>query len=276
MRKENSMRYAAIVIVVVFMISTATPAIALARPPLAGEVSVEIVSDSGRAFQSFPHQDFVRGQSRLIKKYLEAKKGENYRIVIRNNTPERIGVVIAVDGRNIISGNRSNLKNSEMMYVVSPYEQAQYDGWRTADNEVHRFYFTEPTDSYSVRTFADSSAMGVIAVAVFREKVRSQPLLERNQGSVAPAAPSSSEPARSKGKALVDERAGTGFGDSQYSPVIRVEFEPERAPSQKTLVKYEWRETLCSRGLLQCVKDRKSRLWDQGGYAPYPPECPMN
>jgi hypothetical protein len=38
-------------------------------------------------------------------------KGENYSIVIRNNTPERIGVVIAVDGRNIITGEKSFLKN---------------------------------------------------------------------------------------------------------------------------------------------------------------------
>jgi len=270
------MRYLAIVVVVVFMVSTATPVIALARSPLAGEVSVEIISDSGRNFQSFPYQDVVRGQTRMIKKYLEAKKGENYGIVIRNNTPERIGVVIAVDGRNIISGGRSDLKNRETMYIVGPYEHAQYDGWRTTDSEVHRFYFTEPTDSYAVRTFADSSAMGVIAVAVFREKVRPQPLLERNQGSAAPVAPSSSEPARSKGKALADESAGTGFGDSQYSPVIRVEFEPELAPSQKTLVKYEWRETLCRKGLLQCGKDQKNRLWDQEGYAPYPPGYQVN
>jgi hypothetical protein len=276
MRKENSMRYLAIVVVVVFMVSPATPVIALARPPLAGEVSVEIVSDSGRTFQSLPHQDLVRGQTRLIKKYLEAKKGENYRIVIRNNTPERIGVVIAVDGRNIISGGRSDLKNSETMYIVGPFEHARYEGWRTTDSEVHRFYFTEPTDSYAVRTFADSSAMGVIAVAVFREKVRPQALLEQKREEAVPAAPSSSEPQRSKGKALADESAGTGFGNSQYSPVVRVEFEPEPAPSQKTLVKYEWRETLCRKGLLQCGKDRKNRLWDQEGYAPYPPGYPMN
>lgn len=273
------MRYLASVVVVVFMVSTATPVIALARPPLAGEVSVEIVSDSGRTFQSLPHQDLVRGQTRLIKKYVEAKKGENYRIVIRNNTPERIGVVIAVDGRNIISGGRSDLKNSETMYIVGPYEHAQYYGWRTTDREEHRFFFTEPTDSYAVRTFADSTAIGVIAVAVFREKFRPQLHLEQKRDEAVPTAPSSSEPHRSGGKALADESdesAGTGFGNSRYSPVIRVEFEPECTPSQKTLVKYEWRETLCRKGLLQCGKDRKNRLWDQEGYAPYPPGCQMN
>jgi hypothetical protein len=194
--------------------------------------------------------------------------------MIKNNSPERIGVVIAVDGRNIISGSRSDLNNSETMYIVNPYEHARYDGWRTTDNEVHRFYFTEPADSYSVRTFADSSAMGVIAVAVFREKERLQPMYERKDGEAAPAAPSIDGAAKSQRKTYSDERAGTGFGDARYSPVVRVAFEPERVPVQKMLVKYEWRATLCRKGIIQCGQDRKNRLWDQDGYAPYPPGHP--
>ncbi len=118
--------------------------------------------------------------------------------------------------------------------------------------------------------------MGVIAVAVFREKDRPQPVLEQKRKEATPAALSSSGAGRNREKALADESAGTGFGDAQYSPVIRVEFEPERIPVQKTLVKYEWRETLCRKGILQCGPDRKNRLWDQDGYAPYPPGYPVN
>ncbi len=270
------MRYLVIGIVIIFMTATAASAMAHARPTIPGEVSIEIVSDSGSMLQSFPHQDLWRGGTRLIKSFLEAKKGEPYGIVIRNNTPERIGAVIAVDGRNIISGNRSDLKRNETMYIVNPHEDARYDGWRTSDSEVHRFYFTEPADSYSVRTFADSSAMGVIAVAVFREKDRPHPVLEQTRKEAAPAAPSSAGAERSREKALADESAGTGFGDAQYSPVIRVEFEPERNPIQKMLVKYEWRETLCRKGIIQCGQDRKNRLWDLDRYAPYPPGYPAN
>ncbi len=265
------MRSTIIAMVIIFMTAIAAPVQAHSRPPFPGDVSVEIVSDRGSMYQSFPHQDLWKGGTRLIKKYLEAKKGEPYGIVIRNNTPERIGVVIAVDGRNIISGGMSDLKRSETMYIVNPHEYARYDGWRTSDSEVHRFYFTDPSDSYSVRTFADSSAMGVIAVAVFREKDRPQPVLEQKRKEAAPAAPSASGGGRSQEKALADESAGTGFGDAQYSPVIHVEFEPERMPVQKTIVKYEWRETLCRKGILQCGQERKNRMWDQDGYAPYPP-----
>ena len=270
------MNYTIIGTLFVFAVTLTSPAYAHTRPFLRGAVSVEIVSDRGTAFQSVPFQDFRRGETRILKQYLEAKKGENYGIVIRNNTPERIGVVIAADGRNIISGSRSDLKNSETMYIVNSYETTRYDGWRTSEREVHRFYFTEPADSYSVRTFDDSSAMGVIAVAVFREKERQRLHLEQKQNEVAPAAPSTGDARRGNGKSLADEGAGTGFGDTEYSPVIRVEFEPEGIPIQKILVKYEWRETLCRRGILQCEQNRENRLWDQGEYVPYPPGYPRN
>jgi len=269
------MRNSVIGIIIAVLVSTA-PVFGHGRAPLAGEVSVEIISDNGSVFRSFPASDRRKDQTHLIKKYLEAKKGENYGIVIRNNSPERLGVVIAVDGRNIITGSRSDLGNNETMYIVNAYEHARYDGWRTTDNEIHRFYFTEPADSYSVRTFADSSAMGVIAVAVYREKDRPRPQLDMSRNEAAPAAPSMDSAARSQGKARESESAGTGFGDSRYSPVVRVEFEPERFPVQKTLIKYEWRETLCKKGILSCVKEKKNRLWDNEGYAPYPPGYPRS
>lgn len=274
-RKGNNMRYALIGIVTIVM-ATATPALAHSRAPLPGEVTLEIVSDSGSVFRTIPHETFRTNGTQVVKNYLEARKGENYGIVIRNNTPERIGAVIAVDGRNIISGNKSGLKSSEMMYIVNGYESARYDGWRTSQEQVHKFYFTEPVDSYSVKTFADSSAMGVIAVAIYREKERPQPLYERNKSELAPAAPSAGSAARSKGKMLADESAGTGFGDAQYSPAVKVEFEPERTPARKMLVKYEWRDVLCRKGLLRCGQDTGNRLWDENEYAPYPPGYPGN
>ncbi len=272
------MRDTIIGIVMAVLLATA-PAFSHVRPPLPGGVNVEIVSDGGSIFQDIPHQDLWNGGTHIVKKYLEARKGANYGIVIKNNTPERIGVVIAVDGRNIISGKRSDLKNSETMYIVNAFEQARYDGWRTSNDEVHRFYFTNPSDSYSIKTFNDSSAMGVIAVAVFREKERPQTFYEQRdqrQGEAAPAAPSAGSSSRSMGKPRADESAGTGFGDSRYSPVIKVEFEPERTPIQKTLLKYEWRETLCRKGILRCGYETGNRLWDADGYAPFPPGYGVN
>ena len=238
---------------------------------LKGEVSVEVVSDRGMTLVTVPHKDFWKGGTRIIKKYLEAKKGGNYGIVIRNMTSERIGVVVAVDGRNIISGKRSDLRSSEDMYLVNSYEQGCYDGWRTDQNTVHRFYFTDPGDAYSTRTFNDASALGVIAVAVYREKDRPGPRQELKKWDSAPAAPSMGSAEQSKPLAAKDEAAGTGFGEGEYSPTVRVAFEPEPAPVQKTLVKYEWREVLCRKGILNCGPEIGNRLWDDGEYASYPP-----
>ena len=270
------MCYLLISIIAAITMTVATPSYAHNRGPLSGEVSIEIVSESGSSFLSIPHKDFTKGETHIIKKYLEARREENYDIVIHNRTPERIGAVIAVDGRNIISGKKSDLKNSEDMYIVNGYGQGRYGGWRTASDKVHKFYFTDMSDAYAMRTFSDSTAMGVIAVAIYREKERPKRLYEQKRPDNAPTAPSAESSAKGKTGALRDERAGTGFGDEQYSPVIRVVFEPDLTPAQKTLIKYEWREVLCRKGILNCRLEPKNRLWDEDEYAPYPPGYPRN
>ena len=265
------------ILAVIIAVLGGTPAYSSNRPILPGEVGIEVVSDRGTVFQAIPYKDFWTDGTRVNKRYLEARKGENYGIIITNRTPERVGVVIAVDGRNIITGKRSELRDPEMMYIVNAYETARYDGWRTSNDEVHRFFFTDEADSYSARTFSDSSAMGVIAMAVYREKERPRPLLEEKlEGQTAPAAPSAGATSKSADRAPAKENAGTGFGEAQYSPVVTVQFEPERSPMQKTLVKYEWREVLCRKGIIACGRETGNRLWDADGYAPYPPGYPKN
>jgi hypothetical protein len=249
----------------------AAPAYPHAEDRLKEEVSVEIVSDQGRAFLTIQHRDFWTGRTHIIKRYQVAGKNENYGIVIRNNTPVRIGLVVAVDGRNIITGERSNLRSTEEMYVVGSFEQARFDGWRTAQDTVNRFYFTDKMDAYAQRTFNDSSALGVIAVSVYQEQRKPDRFLGLNQQKSAPA-PAAEGRARGKASgAMQDESVGTGFGDEQYSPIIRVAFEPESSPVQKTLIKYELREVLCRKGLLNCGQKSGNRLWDEGEYALYPP-----
>ena len=265
------MRHLIIFILAVIMAAAAAPAYSSGGSRYGEAVSIEIVSDHGNTFLVVPHKDYWKRGTHIIKQYLEARQGEYYGICIRNMTPDRIGVVIAVDGRNIISGKKSDLKNSEPMYIVNSYGYGRYDGWRTASDTVHKFYFTDMADSYAMRTFSDYSAMGVIAVAVYREKERPQPLYEQKRLYDAPAGPSSEDSLRGKAEAFSGERAGTGFGDERYSPTIRVAFEPERQPVQKTLIKYEWREVLCKKGILHCQAEPRNRLWDEDQYAPYPP-----
>jgi hypothetical protein len=267
------MRYALFWISAVVIIAMTATASAHGGDPWKGEVAIEVVSDSGSAFRSIPLRSFRSGGTRIVKHYLEARRGENYGVIVRNMTPKRIGVVLAVDGRNIISGKRSDLGSHESLYVLNGCEQARYDGWRTAEDRVHRFYFTETADSYAAKTFGDTTAMGVIAVAVYRERERPRPQHEQKRRENAPAPPAES-PAEGRAGALMDRSAGTGFGDGKHSPTVTVAFEPEPVPVQKSLIKYEWRETLCRKGILPCRQERGNRLWDEDGYAPYPPGYP--
>jgi hypothetical protein len=257
-----------LIIAVLVVMMAAVPALSMGRQPSQEAVSIEVVSDSGGVFQTIPHEDFWKGSTHVFKKYLEAKNGERYGIIVRNRTSERVGVVIAVDGRNIISGKQSDLGKNEMMYIVNAGETARLDGWRTGQDQVHRFYFTDASDSYTIKTFGDSSALSVIAAAVYREKP--QPQLKQKREVPAAGAPREKE-SKSADRALAGENAGTGFGEAQYSPVITVQFEPERTPVQKILVKYEWHDVLCRKGILQCGHKLGNRLWDENPYAPYPP-----
>ena len=232
-------------------------------------ISIEVVDDSGRSFTK--HQ--YRNNYKSHRAYLEAKKGQNYNLKVHNRSNKRIAVVIAVDGRNIISGKKSNLQNNERMYVLGPYKTATYKGWRTGQNKVNRFYFTDSGNSYAA-AWGDHSAMGVIAAAVYEEKAPEyQPDYYSNK--VAPSA---------KRRSATAEKAGTGYGREEHSASVRVNFRPKSAVAAKYFYKYEWRKTLCEHNVIQCqptyYNKPDNRFWPydsynnnrgNGAYAPPPP-----
>ena len=236
-------------------------------------VEVRIIADHGSEFAKYRAYPRCRQQGNFF--YVEAVKGDRYSIEVSNKSGSRIGVVIAVDGRNIISGQKSDLKRNERMYIIGPYETNTFEGWRTGMDRTNRFYFTEQSDSYAEKVFNDASAMGTIALVVHREKLpeivpySDQPSLMNE--SPAGAAPSASSENRSAGKAKLqkDEEAGTGFGETTYSLARVVQFEPEHAPAERIILKYEWRSELCRKGIIGCGP--KNRFWpDDQEFAPIP------
>jgi hypothetical protein len=102
--------------------------------------------------------------------YFQAFAGRNYSLVLRNNSAERVGVLIAVDGLNVVSGVKSGLQGTEPMYVLGPYESATIDGWRTSLDDVRRFVFVDEARSYASRTGQANGDMGWIRVLAFREQ----------------------------------------------------------------------------------------------------------
>lgn len=260
------------------------PALACAMHPSGQvDIDIDIVNAGGRAFALFPTDSEAHD---VYRAYLEARNQEPYRIRVRNRSARRVGLVIAVDGRNIISGAKSDLERDERMYILDPWQSAEYEGWRTGSDRVNEFYFTEWRDSYA-EAFGDRSARGVIAVAVYREREReahhlfrrddrfAEPEAERGadarERSRAPAAAS----APSGEKARAESQPGTGFGNEVYSPSRRVAFDAERNAASRYFIKYEWRDSLCRRGVIDCGERVPNRFWDGNdryGFAPPPPK----
>jgi hypothetical protein len=245
-----------------------------AAGPIGTAVTLELCTDRG-SLPLYP-APAARGSR---KAYAEATQGAAYRIRVRNRLDCRVGVVIAVDGRNIISGGKSWLGSGERMYVLEPGEAQELAGWRTAQDKVHRFYFTSVPDTYAA-AFGDTTAMGVVAMAVYPEAPRIEPVpcpgprpaLDRP----APAAPPPVEERRSLSRdatgsaARKSEAAGTGYGEEVYAPSNAVHFEPVAEARETCYIKYEWRETLVRLGVLRDPERPYNRLWDDG-YAPPPP-----
>ncbi len=257
------------------------------------DVSVDVVSNDGRRFATYP----AHSESHDVRRaWLEARHREPYRIRVRNRSAQRVGLVIAVDGRNIISGARSELAPDERMYVLEPWEGAEYEGWRTSSERVNEFYFTDWPDSYA-EAFGDRSARGVIAVAVYGERHAQrqreryvpdssgpssdydryegkEPEARRGSASRSDRSAPQSAPAPAASDAARSEKsAGTGFGDEVHSPVRIVRFEAERSPAARHFIKYEWRDRLCRMSVIDCDGSEPNRFWpdDRFGYAPYPP-----
>lgn len=228
------------------------------------DVEIEVVSD--RAGEKREYQ--VDSSRRNQRSYIAVKNGEQYSIRVRNNTGERIGVVLAVDGRNIINGKKSWLKHNEPKYVLGPWETAEYEGWRSSRNRVNRFYFTDVDDSYA-DAWDDHSAMGVIAAAVYREKAYKPKKRHYSDNDRSRRHSSKSE--------MRAGSAGTGFGESEWSSSRKVSFKARNKPVYKKFIKYEWRKTLCRMGVIERCgrRDRylDNRLWSDrtdGDFAPYP------
>jgi len=236
-------------------------------------VEVSVITDNGWALPFYP----AKIRHDLKKVYAEAFKGDHYRIVVRNKLNRRVGVVVAVDGRNIISGEKSYLKNTERMYIIDAYSTNEYSGWRTGQDKINRFYFTNVPDSYAA-AFGDESAMGVISVVAYPEILRYEPPMDysslapkmsrKEQSSDKAAAPSA------QGNAKAMESAGTGYGAEEYSPSYRIQFDPENRAVESILIKYEWHKTLCKMNIINCGRTYEhscNRLWENDGYAPPPP-----
>ena len=240
------------------------------------QTAVEIVDRSeGRVLPIYWHEG---------RRYVVGKPGNEYAIRVRNGSNGRILAVMSVDGVNVITGDTAAPAQSG--YVLSPDESADIGGWRKNMSHTAAFYFTALPDSYAARTGRPDN-VGVIGVAVFRERQRVVPLGELKPGdasraqaqSPAPAARAeggmaSNDAAESAARVLKD-RLGTGHGRSESSYASYTQFErASTTPVETITIYYDSYQNLFAQGVpvatAPIARFRPDPFPDRGRFVPDP------
>ncbi len=214
------------------------------------------------------------------RRYVEAQRGENYALRIHNHTGRRVGVLISVDGLNVVNGERSALASHEPMYVLDAWETATIRGWRTSLKEIRKFVFVDEERSYATRTGQENGDLGWIRVLAFEEVPPvtmydpSQRNREHDRGdwqrdelsAAKPEAPgaegralgkskpqdtaqSAPQTLESSGKTDSKSFPGTGWGDRQRDTVRETWFDPQACAVDQLVMRYEYARGLADLGI---------------------------
>ena len=223
----------------------------------AGRLAEVLVVDrnSGQPLRTYYH----RGEY-----WVAGTPGARYGIEIRNTLHERLLAVTSVDGVNVLTGDTARWDQSG--YVLDGEQSYDITGWRKSQAEVAVFEFAAAPNSYAART-GRSANIGVIGVAVFRERLPGQ--VASTAPSGAPAPPMSRENAdesrRSADSAQPDSaqrpgaaaqtaplaKLGTGHGPREQSAVEFTDFvRASPRPNEIVRIRYDSRENLIALGII--------------------------
>jgi hypothetical protein len=230
--------------------------------------------------------------------YVEAVKGREYAIRLRNPYGVRVAVALAVDGLNTIDARHTTAADARK-WIIDPYQTITISGWQTSRTAARRFEFTTEERSYA-EALGTPSDMGIISVVYFRERVR--PIL-RDQTSAdragrfgdfggrseakaeaAPAAPEAQaapaqggQGAGAAAKRERDDYAATGMGRQTDHAVTQIHIDLEDTPAQRVDIRYEFRPQLVRLGILpdprvpDPLRRREGSSGFEPGFSPIPP-----
>jgi hypothetical protein len=245
----------------VTLVACAGPAPAEARSPetpaRSGAYTVELVDAAGAPLPTFEQ----RGRT-----YVLGALGARYAVRVRNDSSERVEVIVSVDGRDVLDGQPSRLEKRG--YIVAPHGSVEVDGYRLSDAAVAAFRFASVPRSYAAR-MGDARDVGVVGVAVYPERaldVAERPRAAAPEPPPAPQADArSGAPAASAAPERRAERRGLGteFGEERGSPVQRVAFERARPrPDAVLTLRYDDRAGLLALGIpVDGVRPVRDEAW---------------
>ena len=191
------------------------------------------------------------------KRYVIGTPGHEYAVRVRNCTGGRLLAVVSVDGVNVVTGESASPDQSG--YVIEPGGYVNIQGWRKDLERTAAFYFSDPGDSYASRTGRPDD-LGVIGVALFRERERPAPTAYENRsarGCIKHGRRSQAEcrgAQRQVGRACRERwkhrsERGTAGGSTPQSSTWNFE-RASAAPDQRIVIRYDRRENLVALGVL--------------------------
>jgi hypothetical protein len=219
--------------------------------------------------------------------YIEALKGREYAIQLRNPYPVRVAVALSVDGLNTIDA-RETTAAAARKWVLDPHQTVTISGWQTSRTHARRFEFTTEERSYG-QALGKTANLGVVSAVFFKERVStlmSEPASERARNLPA-AGPRSSEsddrqpaaaaPSLGEAKKADSEYAATGMGRATGHAVTQVRMDLEDAAAHTVNIRYEFRPQLVRLGILPRVvaadplQRRERAQGFEPGFCPEPP-----
>jgi hypothetical protein len=212
--------------------------------------------------------------------YVEAMKGREYEIRIRNPYPVRVAVALSVDGLNTIDARHTSAADARK-WVIEPYDTITISGWQTSLSDARRFEFTSEERSYGA-WLGKTDDLGVVTAVFYRERVRERVVSmwpfggsrsdapapapnEQSRDAAAPSAEAKGLPVGQAGgtlarKAAEDEYAATGIGRRIDHGVTQVHLDLESTAAASISIRYEYRAQLVRLGVLPPAPDRPDPL----------------
>jgi hypothetical protein len=106
--------------------------------------------------------------------FVAGEADKRYTLRLANVSNERVLVLLAVDGINVISGKPFTYYDYEG-YILQPKQVADIVGWRKNDAEVEAFRFAPMSQSFAAQTGRPAN-VGVITMAVFKQAKQPPPV----------------------------------------------------------------------------------------------------
>ena len=203
--------------------------------------------------------------------YVEALRGAEYELRLRNSSPDRVAVALSVDGLNTIDAKHTSAWNASK-WVIEPYQTITISGWQMSSERARRFYFTNERDSYGAK-LGQTANLGVISAVFFRERRRPVPVTQstptyRDDRSSS-SAPKSKAAGEAQDRAVMptpeEDYAATGIGRSVRHDVRWVDMDLDSRAAAEVTIRYEFYSGLRRLGVLP----KRSRE-DARGFSPEP------